>query len=249
MMDIIAERKTKTIYKDNDTAVKLFVKDYSKADILNEALIHARVEENTNLNIPKLLEVKKYASRWAITTEYIEGETLEYLMVKHPEKQDEYLEMFVKLQLEMLSNNVPLLNRVKDKYRRKLTDTTVIDDNTKYELLQRLEGMKNHVKLCHGDFNLSNVILAPNGKCYILDWSHATQGNASCDAAKTFLILSIQKQEELANKYLDMFAKESKIEKSNIQSWIPIVAATQLTYGKPEEEELLRKWIDIVDFQ
>ena len=248
-MDIIAERKTKTIYKDNDTAVKLFVKDYSKADILNEALIHARVEENTNLNIPKLLEVKKYASRWAITTEYIEGETLEYLMVKHPEKQDEYLEMFVKLQLEMLSNNVPLLNRVKDKYRRKLTDTTVIDDNTKYELLQRLEGMKNHVKLCHGDFNLSNVILAPNGKCYILDWSHATQGNASCDAAKTFLILSIQKQEELANKYLDMFAKESKIEKSNIQSWIPIVAATQLTYGKPEEEELLRKWIDIVDFQ
>lgn len=249
MMDIIAERKTKTIYKDNDTAVKLFVKDYSKADILNEALIHARVEENTNLNIPKLLEVKKYASRWAITTEYIEGETLEALMVKHPEKQDEYLEMFVKLQLEMLSNNVPLLNRVKDKYRRKLTDTTVIDDNTKYELLQRLEGMKNHVKLCHGDFNLSNVILAPNGKCYILDWSHATQGNASCDAAKTFLILSIQKQEELANKYLDMFAKESKIEKSNIQSWIPIVAATQLTYGKPEEEELLRKWIDIVDFQ
>ena len=248
-MDIIAERKTKTIYKDNDTAVKLFVKDYSKADILNEALIHARVEENTNLNIPKLLEVKKYASRWAITTEYIEGETLESLMNKHPEKQDEYLEMFVKLQLEMLSNNVPLLNRVKDKYRRKLTDTTVIDDNTKYELLQRLEGMKNHVKLCHGDFNLSNVILAPNGKCYILDWSHATQGNASCDAAKTFLILSIQKQEELANKYLDMFAKESKIEKSNIQSWIPIVAATQLTYGKPEEEELLRKWIDIVDFQ
>ena len=29
-------------------------------------------------------------------------------------KQDEYLEMFVKLQLEMLSNNVPLLNRVKE---------------------------------------------------------------------------------------------------------------------------------------
>ena len=248
-MDIIAERKTKTIYKDNDTVVKLFVKDYSKADILNEALIHARVEENTNLNIPKLLEVKKYASRWAITTEYIEGETLENLMKKHPEKQDEYLEMFVKLQLEMLSNNVPLLNRVKDKYRRKLTDTSVIDDNTKYELLQRLEGMKNHVKLCHGDFNLSNVILSPNGKCYILDWSHATQGNASCDAAKTFLIFSLQNKEELANKYLDMFAKESKIEKSNIQNWIPIVAATQLTYGKSEEEELLRKWIDIVDFQ
>ena len=248
-MDIIAERKTKTVYKDEDTVVKLFVKDYSKADILNEALIHARVEENTKLNIPKLLEVKKFASRWALTTEYIEGITLDILMRQHPEKQAEYLEMFVKLQLEMLSNSVPLLNRIKDKFRRKLTDTTMIDENTKYELLQRLEGMKNHTKLCHGDFNPSNVIVKPDGKCYIIDWSHATQGNASADAARTFLIFSMQNEEELASRYLDLFVKESGIEKSNIQRWIPIVAATQLTKGNEEEQEFLRSWIDIVDYE
>ncbi|MBQ8044455.1 MAG: phosphotransferase [Clostridia bacterium] len=248
-MDIIAERKTKTVYKDDDTVVKLFVKDYSKADILNEALIHSRVEENTKLNIPKLLEVKKYASRWALTTEYIEGKTLTDLMKQHPEKQDEYLKLFVKLQLEVLGNTVPLLNRIKDKFRRKLTETNLIDENIKYELLQRLEGMKNHTKLCHGDFNPSNIIVKPNGECYILDWSHATVGNASADAARTFLIFSMYANEELANKYLDLFAKESKIEKSHIQRWIPLVAATQLTKGIEEEQEFLRNWIDIVDFE
>lgn len=249
MMDIIAERKTKTVYKDNDTVVKLFVKDYSKADILNEALIHSRVEENTKLNIPKLLEVKKYGSRWALTTEYIEGKTLTELMTACPEKQDEYLKLFVKLQLEVLGNTVPLLNRIKDKFRRKLTETSLINENIKYELLQRLEGMKNHTKLCHGDFNPSNIIVKPNGECYILDWSHATVGNASADAARTFLIFSMHANEELANKYLDLFAKESQIEKSHIQRWIPLVAATQLTKGIEEEQELLRKWIDIVDFE
>ena len=66
------------------------------------AVVEARVEENTNLNIPKLLEVKKYASRWALTTEYIEGTTLDKLMIDNPEKQDEYLDMFVKLQLQIL---------------------------------------------------------------------------------------------------------------------------------------------------
>lgn len=248
-MDIIAERKTKTVYKDNDTVVKLFIKDYSKADILNEALIHSRVEENTNLNIPKLLEVKKYGSRWALTTEYVEGKTLTELMTEHPEKQNEYLDLFVKLQLEVLSNTVPLLNRIKDKFRKKLTDTTLIDENIKYELLQRLEGMKNHTKLCHGDFNPSNIIVKPNGECYILDWSHATVGNASADAARTFLIFSLYGNEELANQYLEMFANKSTIEKSNIQRWIPIVAATQLTKGIAEEQEFLRKWIDIVDFE
>lgn len=249
MMDIIAERKTKTVYKDEDTVVKLFVKDYSKADILNEALIHSRVEEGTKLNVPKLLEVKKYGSRWALTTEYIEGKTLTELMTEHPEKQDEYLELFVKLQLEVLGNTVPLLNRIKDKFRRKLTDTMLIDENIKYELLQRLEGMKNHTKLCHGDFNPSNIIVKPNGEYYILDWSHATVGNASADAARTFLIFSLHANEELANKYLNLFSKESEIEMSNIQRWVPIVAATQLTKGIKEEQEFLRNWIDIVDFE
>ena len=248
-MDIIAERETKTVYKDNDTVVKLFVKDYSKANILNEALIHARVEESTELNIPKLLEVKKYASRWALSTEFIEGKTLDELMKEHPENEEQYLQLFVNTQLEILGSRVPLLNRIKDKFRRKLTETKIIDDNIKYELLQRLEGMKNHTKLCHGDFNPSNVIVKPNGKCYILDWSHATQGNASADAARTFLIFSMQKQEELANKYLDLFSKESGIDKTNIQRWIPIVAATQLTKENPDEEEFLRNWIDIVDFE
>ena len=109
--------------------------------------------------------------------------------------------------------------------------------------------MKNHTKLCHGDFNPSNVIVKPNGDCYILDWSHATQGNASADAARTFLIFSMQGEKEMAQKYLEMFSNESGIDKVNIQRWIPIVAATQLTKENSDEEEFLRSWIDIVDFE
>ena len=52
----IAKRKTKTVYRDENKTIKLFVENYSKAAILNEALIQARVEENTDLKISKLLE-------------------------------------------------------------------------------------------------------------------------------------------------------------------------------------------------
>ena len=37
-MDIIVERKTKTIYRENEKVIKLFLENYSKANILNEAL-------------------------------------------------------------------------------------------------------------------------------------------------------------------------------------------------------------------
>ena len=142
-----------------------------------------------------------------------------------------------------------MLGRIKEKFRRKLTQTTLIDNNTRYELLQRLEGMKNHSKLCHGDFNPSNIIITPNGEHYIIDWSHVTRGNASADSARTFLLFSMQKKAGLAEKYLNLFSKKSGIDKANIQKWIPIVAATQLTKGKPEEQEFLNRWIDIIDYQ
>ena len=61
----IAERKTKTVYKDGDKTIKLFVENYSKADILNEALNQARVEEGTDLNVPSLIAVTKINNRWA----------------------------------------------------------------------------------------------------------------------------------------------------------------------------------------
>lgn len=246
---VIAQRKTKTVYQDNDKTIKLFVENYSKANILNEALNQARVEESTDLNIPKLIEVSKIENRWALVSEHIEGAPLNLLMKNNPEKQDEYLELFVKIQLEVLSKKVPLLSRIKDKFRRKLTEATNIDENTKYELLQRLEGMKNHAKLCHGDFNPSNIIIKENGDYYIIDWSHATQGNASADAARTFLIFSMEGENKLAEKYLNLFSRESNIDMSYIQRWIPIVAATQMTKGKEEEQEFLKKWIDIVDYE
>ncbi len=247
--NVLAERKTKTVYVEDNNVIKLFVKDYSKADILNEALIQARVEENTDLNVPKLKEVVKIEDRWALVSEEVYGKSLQELMDENLDKLDEYLELFVDIQLEILSKKVPLLNRIKDKFKRKLEDTDVLKEDTKYELLQRLEGMKNHTKLCHGDFNPSNIIITKEGTHYILDWSHATQGNASADAARTYLIFSMEGKCELAEKYLDMFCKKSTIEKSNIWRWLPIVAATQLTKKNEDEKEFLEKWVDIAEYQ
>ena len=124
----IAVRNTKTVYRSGDKSVKLFIENYPKPSILNETLNLARVEE-VGLNIPKLQEVTTIDGRWAIVSEYVEGKNLETLMVENPEKKAEYMDMFVKLQLEILSNQVPLLNRIKDKFRRKLTDTKVINDS------------------------------------------------------------------------------------------------------------------------
>ncbi len=83
---ILAIRNAKTIYKDEDNSIKVFNVDYSKADILNEALNQARVEE-LPINIPNLREVLTIDGKWAIVSEYISGKTFAQLMEENPDKK------------------------------------------------------------------------------------------------------------------------------------------------------------------
>ncbi len=244
---IIAERKNKKIYRDGDRCIKVFDECYSKADVLNEALNQARIEE-TGLNIPKIFEVTMIDGKWAIVDEYIEGKTLAQLMEEAPEKLDEYIELLVDLQLEVHSKKSPLLNKLKDKMNRKISETS-LDATTRYELHTRLEGMPKHTKVCHGDFNPSNIVIKADGTPYILDWSHATQGNASADVARTYLLFCLGGNPDIANKYLDLFCKKSDTAKQYVQKWMPIVAASQSVKGNEHEREFLLSWVDVVDYE
>ncbi|MBQ8550937.1 MAG: aminoglycoside phosphotransferase family protein [Clostridia bacterium] len=245
--NIIAVRAKKKIYREGDLCIKVFDEGFSKADILNEALNQARIEE-TGLNIPKIHEVGMHEGKWAIISDFIEGETMASLMASNPDKIDEYLEKFVDLQLEIHSKTCPLLSKLKDKMNRKISETT-LDATTRYELHTRLEGMPKHKKVCHGDFNPSNVIVKPDGSMYVIDWSHATQGNASADVARTYLLFCLEGKTELANKYLNLFCRKSNTAKQYVQKWMPIVAASQSVKGNEEEREFLLSWVDVVDYE
>lgn len=244
---VIAVRNSKTIYRDGDKCVKVFNSDYSKADVLNEALNQARIEE-TGLNIPKVLEVTMVDGKWAIVSEYIKGKTLAQLMEEEPEKKDEYLELLVDLQIEVQSKTSPLLNKLKDKMNRKIKQSE-LDATTRYDLHTRLEGMPKHNKVCHGDFNPSNIIISEDGTPFILDWSHATQGNASADAARTYLLFWLGGDIDGAKKYLDLFCKKSNTARQYVQKWMPIVAASQSVKGNEKEREFLLSWVNVVDYE
>ena len=244
---IVAVRKDKTIYRDGNHCIKLFNTDFSKADVLNEALNHARIEE-TGLNVPRLEEVTRIDGKWAIILQFIPGKTLEELMAEHPEKIDEYLELFVDLQLAMHAKTCRLLGKLKDKMNRKIDETT-LDAPTRYELHTRLAGMPKHKRVCHGDFNPSNIVITEDGTPYIIDWAHATQGNASADVARTYLLFCLEEKTDLAKKYLDLFSKKSNTAKQYIQKWMPIVAASQSVKGNEHEREFLLSWVDVVDYE
>ncbi len=248
MAEIIRKTDKKTIYREGKTLVKLFSDEYPKSDVLNEALNTARVEEGTSLNVPAIHEVTKVNGQWAIILDFVEGKTMQELMDENPEKVHELLNEFVDLQVEVLAQKVPLLSPLKDKMHRKISGTK-FDKTTRYDLHILLDSLPKHDKLLHGDFNPENVIVSPDGRKFIIDWAHATQGNARCDAARTYLLFKLKKQDDIAEEYLKLFTEKTGISKLLIQKALPIVAASQTIKAIPEEKEFLENWVNVVDYE
>ncbi|MDO4566364.1 MAG: phosphotransferase [Oscillospiraceae bacterium] len=240
--EVLAVRPTKIIYRDGESVLKVFNVNFSKSDILNEALNQARVEE-TGLNIPRVLEVLKTDGMWAVRSAFIPGRTLQELMDEQPERLEEYLGIFVDLQLEVHSKRAPLLNRLTDKLDFKIAESS-FDATTRYELHNWLMALPAGKSVCHGDFNPSNIIIEPDGTPFLLDWAHATQGSPAGDAAGSFLLFELAGKRETGQRYLELFCEKSGLSYEEVRKWLPLVAAAQSVNNIPEQRELLERWVN-----
>lgn len=244
----IVHRGNKVVYDCGDRIAKVFNATKPVSDVFNEALNLARIGE-TGIRVPKILEVSESEEGWALSTEKVPGTTLAERMRADAKNEDMYLEQFVRLQLEINGHTAPLLNRQKDKYARMINGLTEIDATTRYELLVRLDGMKLENKVCHGDYNPSNVIVGEDGLLYVCDWAHATQGSPSADAAMTYLLFALEDLGR-ADKYLVMFCKMADMPVQIVRRWTSIVAASELArHRSAKEGEFLRSWIDVAEYQ
>ena len=234
---VIAVRNTKTIYRDGDKCIKVFNQDYTSADVLNEAFNQAMASES-GLSVPKVKAVSENNGKWSITSEYIIGKSLLQLMDEFPDKTEEYLNLFVDLQLKVHSKRCPTLKRLRDQMNRKIKNSN-LDATDRFALHTRIDSMPKHNKLLHGDFNPSNIIISQSGTPYIIDWAHAVQGNASSDVAITYLTFIIGNNSHMADRYIEIFCEKSGTELDYIKKWFPIAAVAMSAKRNGEERKFL----------
>lgn len=249
LKNLISDSEKVMVYECDGKCVKVFKDpDEPKSVVLYEALTHTRVEETGYAKIPRFLEISNTDGKWTIIYDFIKGKTLDELMRENPGKSEEYLEQMADLQIEINGLRSAKISRLKDYLKRSIEGLDIIDDVKKYELLTRLNSMPNHVKICHGDFAPDNIIIGDNG-VFIVDWLKAKQGNASADVAKTYLNFCLKHRTEWAERYLKLYCAKTGTDIKYVQNWLPIVAAAQLKFKRPEERELLLTWIDVADYE
>lgn len=242
MREIIATRNHKLICREGDRLLKIFDGSYSPASILNEAINQVRVAE-TGLGIPKFYAVTMSGETSAIEMEYIEGRTFSELFKEYPDRRAELMERFVRIQRDIHGRKHLLLTKYTDKLKRKILSSELAA-STRYDLSMRLDGMRPHTHVLHGDYFPNNVILTADGTPYIVDWAHASRGNATADGAKTYLLFRLEGMDELAEEYIAVFCRMAGVTRAYVNEWIPLIAAAQLGAATdPVRREMLLKWV------
>lgn len=247
LKNLISDGDKVQVFEYEGKCVKLF-KDPNepKSVVLYEAITHTRIEETGYARIPAFLEIRQFDDKYAIVYEFAEGRTLETLMREDPSNTDMYLKQMANIQIEINRLSSAKVSRLKDYLTRSIEGLDIIDDVKKHELLTRLGKMPPHAKLCHGDLSPDNIIVGDRGT-FVIDWMKAKQGNASADVARSYLNFCLKHRTEWAERYLKIYCERSGTDVSYIREWLPIAAAAQLKFKKPDERELLLTMIDIVD--
>ena len=244
---LIVEHSNKKVYDLGTQIVKVFNADKPASDVLNEALNLARVTES-GVKTPHVVEVSQVeGAGWALVTEKVPGVTLEQKMEEDPSRFYEYLEQFVDLQISIHQLHNQLLPRQKDKYGRMIDSLDGLNATTRYNLQERLNGMRRHRRICHGDFNPSNVIVSEDGTLSVCDWAHATQGSPAADAAMTYLLFAMKDQQQ-AEAYLELYCDRADEPMQVVRQWMSIVATSELARKRGDQKEFLMRWIDVVDY-
>ena len=225
-LEVIGQGATTKIYRDGNTAIKLYVN--APSDEADNEAARQRFAYDAGLPVPAVYGTRRLENNTvALDMAYIEGKQLmQPKMDKNERKEAIYT--LVKLQCKVHKVHTDSLPKQKDRLVWKITCSDSLTDSMKENLLSLLARLDNgSAMLCHGDFHPLNI-LYDGSKYWIIDWVDATAGNPLADACRTYLIFK-QHMNRAAGIYLKTFCKESKSKQDDVLAWQPIIAAARLS--------------------
>ncbi len=236
-LEVIGQGATTKIYRNGNTAIKLYVNaPHDEAD--NEAA-RQRFAREAGLPVPVVYGVRKLSDNTvALDMEYINGQPL---MRPGMDKDDRKnaVHTMVMLQRDIHKVHAGGLPKLTDRLKWKIGTTQYLDEPQKSSLLVLLKQLNNDSdNLCHGDFHPLNI-LYDGSKHWIIDWVDAAAGDRLADACRTYLLFK-QHISRSAALYLRSFCRETNTKQEDVLAWLPIITAARL---KENMDNKSRLWL------
>lgn len=166
------------------------------------------------IRVPKPFEIVEAENRYGIIYERISGKTMYQLMVQDNSRLDELLDIFVGLQLDILSHRSQNLLSYKEYLTTMLKNKNVADK----QIFSEINALPDDDCVLHGDFHPGNILMPPSEAPVIIDFMNVCCGPAQYDIARTFFLLG-QFDNSLAERYLSVV----EVPKSDIEQYLGVI--------------------------
>ena len=140
------------------------------------------------LPAPKVWETLNVNGRPGIIMERIEGATMMRWGTNFPWRIYTGAVMMARLHAEMHSKIGEDTPELRDRLRRGIEESEVIEDDLRKPALKRLESLSDGDSICHGDFHPDNIMMSKSGPV-IIDWEFGANGRPEADVARTVVLV------------------------------------------------------------
>ena len=138
----------------------------------------------------------------------------------------------------LLDNAAKTAKKYDARYLFQLGDI-IQGDAGRYDLHNKIDAMPRSATVCHGDLNLTNVIVTEDGTAYVTGWAHTTRGDALADVAKTYLSFWLRGDISGAERYLEIYCDRTGTAKEHIDDRTKVIAAALTSRCSENEREFL----------
>ncbi len=235
---IIAVSSTKTVYRDEERCLKVFVGERNASAVLREAMNQTLLFE-AGLPVPPVEEITRVNGHWAIISRYIRGVTLEQRLRTEPERAPALLEQLALLQRQLHEKTCPALYRLRDglaERRMPAVLPAAVAVACHQALRDGAERMSREKRICHGDYVPSNVIETPDGTLFLVDCARSMAGDPAFDAAVTVCRLLLS-EPAWAAAYRRLYTGGSRELDDRVTALLPAAAAFLI----PDSHEAARR--------
>jgi Phosphotransferase enzyme family len=229
---LLAAGNVAEVFEWGSRVVKLYRSPARKPTAFGEAAIHAAVEAMP-LPVPAVWGVFEVGGRWGIVFDRVTERSFAERMREDPSVIPECLQALARLHARIHGQRARQLGSLKSRLATNIAGIGLLDEPLKQILLDRLAGMPDGDRLCHGDFHPVNV-LGQNSLPMVIDWPDACCGDPAADVCRSYLLLKLH-AEDIAEPYLDAYCNINNTPRANILDWLPYVAAARLAEDVPDD--------------
>ena len=146
------------------------------------------VARDVGLPAPKVWGVEVVNGRPGIVMERVYADTMLKWGTTFPWRVYTGAKIMARLHAEVHSKTCEDIPNLRDRLRRDIEESEVVEEDMKSLALERLESLPDGDIICHGDFHPDNIMMSKAGPV-IIDWQGGVRGHPPADVARSVVLL------------------------------------------------------------